>query len=756
MADALNGMLPHPWTGQDAGYEVAVAGGVAAWRAENAGGSRDWVKGFAPPGSAEALACARAADALVLGIAGHEAEVRRLVRGLAKAEATTTAAARKGPKVVVGVGSVLSWALTPPLGQGPGGPGGDAAAAALTARHAPDRQAAPADQLALEAERLVERCGRAGGAKSPGAAAAAAGTKAYVVHAGVPYGLGEMDGGRGFHGLFKEAWETRRVPRYGPGANRVPTVHVADLARYIGTLIAATPPGGAYIAVDEGQVTQAEIAAAVAETVGVGGEVYEVPGEALLLEDVPRQLLLDLDLRRTDPTGRPAAAAEPATAGPAADPATADPAVEPEPLPTMASRLAAPGGGRDEYLAGRGLRPLKLLVVGPPLSARDALARALAEQYAVPVLTQREALARRGDLSAEDQAAVAEELGEDGAGEVSAALLAKLWRHALRFYAERSHGFVLCPYPYSLEAAEALFRRQEVKEEEPPKSEGEGEAEEAEDPPPAAEEEEPAPTFEIDPAVLPEFVVSVACAEELLRARAEAMEGLDVAAFDAELAAFAAARQFDEEQAAAAAPEGGEAPEGEEAALGGAGAAEPPAYGGFLKFLADAGATVLEYADAKTPEAPEEHEEHEEEIDEEGPEEEVAEDERDPEEAFLAGLLATIGKPRNYLGFPEKEAAAATEAAQAAAAPAEPDAEQQRQEAYVREQRAAEQEAAREVNQRAAYEERELGNPLRRVLMKDIMPAVTKALIKLCAERPEEPIVFLGEFLKKEQPATEA
>ena len=178
--------------------------------------------------------------------------------------------------------------------------------------------------------------------------------------------------------------------------------------------------------------------------------------------------------------------------------------------------------------------------------------------------------------------------------------------------------------------------------------------------------------------------------------------------------------------------------------------------GGFLKFLADAGATVVEYADAKTPEAPEEHEEHEEEMDEEGPEEEVAEDERDPEEAFLAGLLAAIGKPRNYLGFPEKEAAAATEAAQAAAAPAEPDAEQQRQEAYVREQRAAEREAAREGNQRAAYEERELGNPLRRVLMKDIMPAVTKALIKLCAERPEEPIVFLGEFLKKEQPATEA
>ena len=60
------------------------------------------------------------------------------------------------------------------------------------------------------------------------------------------------------------------------------------------------------------------------------------------------------------------------------------------------------------------------------------------------------------------------------------------------------------------------------------------------------------------------------------------------------------------------------------------------------------------------------------------------------------------------------------------------------------------------MNQRAAYEERELGNPLRRVLMKDIMPAVTKALIKLCAERPEEPIVFLGEFLKKKQPATEA
>ena len=65
-------------------------------------------------------------------------------------------------------------------------------------------------------------------------------------------------------------------------------------------------------------------------------------------------------------------------------------------------------------------------------------------------------------------------------------------------------------------------------------------------------------------------------------------------------------------------------------------------------------------------------------------------------------------------------------------------------------------EARHDGEQRAAYEERELGNPLRRVLMKDIMPAVTKALIKLCAERPEEPIVFLGEFLKKEQPVTEA
>lgn len=63
--------------------------------------------------------------------------------------------------------------------------------------------------------------------------------KVYVICSGITYGQGEDV----FYELFKAAWlqEPKELPYIGEGLNIVPTIHVADLAKFV-IKVAQSPP----------------------------------------------------------------------------------------------------------------------------------------------------------------------------------------------------------------------------------------------------------------------------------------------------------------------------------------------------------------------------------------------------------------------------------------------------------------------------------------------------------------------------------
>lgn len=216
--------------------------------------------------------------------------------------------------------------------------------------------------------------------------------KGFVVAGGALYGEGEA----GFAQMFKDAW--RGVQEHvilAPGTNRVPTVHVRDLARlvrHIGTTSDTISPMEAtpyFLAVDqppapEGQrpkpPTQMDIVQGIVDEVS---EHYEVPiiniepsaaSEAAAIED---QLAINLCVEPSAIMLNPDFAA------------TSDP-------PGWLCRdgfVASIRTIADEFCQGKKLRAMRILIAGPPGGCQSQLAKAVAEQFKVPHLElHREAL----------------------------------------------------------------------------------------------------------------------------------------------------------------------------------------------------------------------------------------------------------------------------------------------------------------------------------------------------------------------------
>lgn len=110
----------------------------------------------------------------------------------------------------------------------------------------------------------------------------------YVVAPGILYGKGEHE----FHHLFKNGWlcEEPALPILGNGNNRLPTIHVTDLASIILATAQAPPIDQQYIvAVDGGQASQKEIVESISTGLGNGQTVHvEVRIHVRVVESVYR------------------------------------------------------------------------------------------------------------------------------------------------------------------------------------------------------------------------------------------------------------------------------------------------------------------------------------------------------------------------------------------------------------------------------------------------------------------------------------
>lgn len=77
--------------------------------------------------------------------------------------------------------------------------------------------------------------------------------KCYVICSGITYGQGESV----FYELFKAAWlqEPAELPYLGDGENIIPTIHIADLAKFVIKVANAPPEENPYLlAFDDAKV----------------------------------------------------------------------------------------------------------------------------------------------------------------------------------------------------------------------------------------------------------------------------------------------------------------------------------------------------------------------------------------------------------------------------------------------------------------------------------------------------------------------
>ena len=217
--------------------------------------------------------------------------------------------------------------------------------------------------------------------------------KTYVISAGILYGKGEAI----FNQHIKKAWlqDPVRLPYVGDGDNRIPTIHVTDLARMVKAVFEKKPNRKYIFAIDNNKKpTQKKLIAAISNGIGTGLiESIDVPETFKKAHPQQTPIQLDLDWKKTlmlDLMVTPsslfikadapqAAAADDGEGGEEGD----GELIEMEwlcksGLPKMISLV------KEEFAKERNLRPVKILVMGPPCAGKSFYAEQIAEHYNIP------------------------------------------------------------------------------------------------------------------------------------------------------------------------------------------------------------------------------------------------------------------------------------------------------------------------------------------------------------------------------------
>lgn len=542
--------------------------------------------------------------------------------------------------------------------------------------------------------------------------------KGLILAPGLLYGEGEES----FGPLFKSAWlglDQAYVEQKGD--QRLPTVHVRDLARAvreIGVLgknskgeeisAAALQSGEEcpyYVAVDQPPNPEPEVPSAApsagtaapdgegeAATDGAeGGEgVAKAPAKPSTRADILRGIVDEFsDASALLPaTGEPTESTEVEQVRRLQEATALDLYIAPSDVllrETFAETCSPPGWWcsagllanlpkvAEEFCRERKLRAIRTLVVGPPASGKTTLARSVADHYNIPHLT----LAQ-------------------GASDLELANI----RERLSSKVCRYRGYVLDARGASFSDADKMFREdqavvpEEGEEEAPP-----AELEEGEEPPPP-----PPPKRVVSEKLCPEFVAVTQASEDFCRARA---------------------------RAAAAAKGSDKTMEQFQEAMNSYKSSERSTGASLVDFFQEhASRSVLNLPVAG----------------------------RDPEDLFESTRIymdgSALGRPFNYLRSEEdvahellqNRAKQAADAAQQAAA-------KERELAADKSEELEDQRKSKirlEIIAAHEEEQRQLQEmPLRLYLMQHMVPSLTEGLIEVCKVMPEDPIDYLATYLEK-------
>jgi adenylate kinase len=220
--------------------------------------------------------------------------------------------------------------------------------------------------------------------------------KTYVISAGILYGKGEAV----FNSHIQKAWlqEPVRLPYVGDGNNLVPTIHVTDLARIVFKVFEKKPERRYIFAVDNNQKpTQKKLIQSISNGIGTGlVESQDIPDSFKQAHPKMTPIQLDLDWRKSllldlkvQPSSLFIVPAEPEQPSiPQEGEEEAEPK-EPEEvieldwhcksgMPANISKV------KQEFEKARNLKPVKVMISGPPCSGKSFFGKQLGEHYNIP------------------------------------------------------------------------------------------------------------------------------------------------------------------------------------------------------------------------------------------------------------------------------------------------------------------------------------------------------------------------------------
>lgn len=187
--------------------------------------------------------------------------------------------------------------------------------------------------------------------------------KTHVICTGILYGNGE----RTFYEHFRKAWIGDKLPLLGDGSNVIPCIHVVDVARLVKRITTEHIKQQYIIAVDQSQITQKQIVNELVQgeqsklqNVDIL-EVYSEEWSDYVNIDIkmrPSLLLLDKAFQWHCKTG----------------------------IVENMSQIV------EEFKNYRGLQPIKVSIIGAPVSGKTELAQYLQSITHTPVLTVKNAI----------------------------------------------------------------------------------------------------------------------------------------------------------------------------------------------------------------------------------------------------------------------------------------------------------------------------------------------------------------------------
>jgi len=522
----------------------------------------------------------------------------------------------------------------------------------------------------------------------------------HVVAAGVLYGNGEIT----FNELFEKAWLTLPTHKIiAPGENYIPCVHVRDVARLVRVVSCDDSVGRYILAVDHSRLTQTQIVQGVVNQVSHKRDVPVVPLDEVDLESKEVYWELDIILEPSAPLKA----------------STFDWWCR-DGIVANIEKVAA------EFCKWRNLRPIKMVVTGPPGSGLETVCAKVAEKYLhkdPPHLTYDQIIedaCNENKKSARKLKRKVQKLTKKPGSKLPLKLRTKLVRSRLLSNVCRYRGYVLEGYPTTYAEAEALFMEKiveegeepEVEEEEEEGEEGEDEAEgeeeeeeEQEEAPPAEEEDEEEegarPKFRLAENVAPEFFVALRSAEEKCKARIFCGNAKGASSEEDFL------RKTTEYKLANLAEDGSPSTS---------------------EFFSEVGGLRVLPVDV---------------------------DECDAEQTFQAVRVYMESKGQFFNYLRSEEELVREREAEKAQLEEEGDArreaerqEQAQKEADLRDKTAGEEESRRQViaQNEAAHLEAE-AQPLRGYLLANVVPTLTAGLGEVCKEQPEDPIEYLAQYL---------